>query len=251
MTVRSTLLALVVLAISSSVRAATPPSAVEFEGLWQAVPNRPRPPRGSEARTPGPRRRGAQADEKGLTAGDYRVRGMMTDAGQAAFDAFDPYELPANNCESPGLPHIAVVPNLQEWRFEGNTLRITHEYYSTKRAIHLDGDLPDDLPKTPAGYATARFEGDTLVIRTMALAATLGGLSRNAPSSDARVVTERYRILPDGSGIGGQITIEDEKFLTRPIRLPLRLTRPEPDAELILFPCDPEAARRHLPPRNQ
>ena len=246
---RSTLLALVVLASSSSVPAATPPLA-EFEGLWQAIPTRPRPPRGSEARTPGPRRPGAQADEKGLTAGDYRVRRMMTTAGQAAFDAFDPYELPANNCESPGLPHIAMTPYLQEWQFEGDTLRITHEYYSTKRTIHFDWEGPENIPKTPAGYATARFEGDTLVIRTTALAATLGGLSRNAPSSDSRVVTERYRVLQDGSGIGGQITIEDEKFLTRPIRLPLRLRRPEPEAELILFPCDPEAARRHLPPRD-
>ena len=225
-----------------------PVAATQFEGVWQVARSRPRPPRAAAGRDPGGRTLGVQADEKGLTTGDYRVRRMMTDAGRAAFDEFDPHDLPANNCESPGLPSIAMTPNLQDWRFDGDTLRITHEYYSTKRAIHLDAGAPEDLEHTAAGFAAGRFEGDTLVIETSGLAATLGGLSRNAPASDARVVTERYRVLPDGDSIEGQIVIEDEKFLTRTIQLPVRLRRAEPGTEIVLFPCDKEAARRHLDP---
>ena len=231
-----------------NVSAAEPAPGTQFEGLWLSVPNRPRGPGTGAGRVPGGRGRGARADEKGLTPGDYRIRRMMTDAGQAAFDAFDPSQLPANNCESPGLPHIVMTPTLQEWRLDGNILRITHEYYSTKRAIPLEADPPRDIKKTPAGYATARFEEDSLEIETTALAATLGGLNRNAPSSDARVVFERYRLLPGGNAIEGLITIRDDKFLIRPIRLPVFLRRPEPGTELVLFPCDIEAARRHLEP---
>ena len=43
----------------------------------------------------------------------------------------------------------------------------------------------------------------------------LGGLSRNAPSSDARVVTDRYRVSEYGGTLRVSLLIEDEKFLTR------------------------------------
>lgn len=46
----------------------------------------------------------------------------------------------------------------------------------------------------------------------------------------------------------GEITIKDEKFLNRPLQLPVRLRRTEPGTELMLFPCDIEAARQHLDP---
>ena len=85
-----------------------------------------------------------------------------------------------------------------------------------------------------------------LVIETTGLEAILGGLSRNAPSSDARVVTERYRVLPDGKTMEGRIAIEDEKCLTRDIQLSIGLRRTEPGTELVLFPCDVEASRQHL-----
>ena len=115
----------------------------------------------------------------------------MTDAGRAAFDKFDPSDLPAIDCQSPGLPSIAMTPYLQVWQFAGDTLRITHEYFSTKRTVHLDAEAPEDVEKSAAEYGTGSFDSDTHVIETTGFAATLGGLSRNAPSSDARVVTER------------------------------------------------------------
>ena len=249
MSLRLVALAIILLPAVPAGHAEEPPQGARFEGLWQVMPNRQRPRGRPGVRGAGRRPIGTPADEKGLTANDYRVRRMMTDAGREAFDAFDPYDLPANNCISPGLPSIAMMPYLQEWRVEGDSLRITHESYSTRRSIHLDAEPPDNLELSHLGYATGRFEDDSLVIETAGLAATLGGLGRNAPSSDARRVTEHYRLLPGGDSLEGQITIADEKFLTRPLQLRVRLRRPEPTAELVLFPCDPEAARRHLDPR--
>ncbi len=228
--------------------AAEPPQGAQFEGMWEVQRRQRRPPARPGQRGPARRPIGVEADEKGLTHGDYVIRRMMTEAGMEAFDRFDPNDLPANNCVSPGLPSIAMVPTLQEWQLDGKALRITHEHYSTKRSVHLDAEPPVDPEKTHLGHATGHFEGETLVIETTALTATLGGLSRNAPSSDARVVTERYRVLPGGDAMEGQITIEDEKFLTRAVQLGLRLRRPEAGTRLVLFPCDPVAARRHLDP---
>lgn len=245
------LVLVVVLAVTPLEGTPAEPSleGARFEGVWQV---QPRPPRGrGRARPPGRPGRplGAEADEKGLTTADFRVRRMMTEAGQAAFDRFDPYELPANNCVSPGLPSIAMTPYLQEWRVTADTLHITHEYYSTRRTVHLNAETPADMEPALAGHATGRLEDGVLVIETTALAPTLGGLSRNAPSSDARVVTERYRVLPEGRVMEGHITIEDRKYLTQPLELSVRLRRAQPGVEIVLFPCDVEAARRHLKPR--
>lgn len=51
---------------------------------------------------------------------------------------------------------------------------------------------PTGMEKTEAGYATGSLDNDRLVIETTTLAAVIGGLSRNAPASNARTVTEQY-----------------------------------------------------------
>ncbi len=188
-----------------------PPAARAFEGIWLVVPSPPRMPRRGTTRDAEGRPLGFTADDKGLTPSDYMVRRIMTDAGRAAFDAFDPSEHPANNCSSPGLPSIAMTPYLQEWRAGPDRVEITHEYFSTRRTVHLGDAVREDAHPSAVGVATGRFEGDTLVIRTVGATPAFGGISRNAPSSDARVVTERYRVLVDGDAMEGRITIEDAK----------------------------------------
>ena len=85
-----------------------------------------------------------------------------------------------------------------------------------------------------------------LTITTTHMKASLGALSRNAPGSDARSVTERYWLSEDGRGINGEIAVEDPVFLARAIRLRVNLVRAPEGTEVLGFPCDPEASRRHL-----
>ena len=40
----------------------------------------------------------------------------------------DPKKLPANNCRSPGLPSIAMTPDLQEWTVTDGKLAIVSAY---------------------------------------------------------------------------------------------------------------------------
>ena len=222
----------------------------DFAGLWQVVP---RPPpffeRGAGQDSAG-RPLGFDADENGLTRSDHLIRLLMTSEGRGAFDGFDPDLLPANNCLSPGLPSIVMTPYLQEWSVEED-LTITHEYFSTVRTVNMqvseeNRGLPGDLEHTPAGYAAGYLENGELVIRTTALAPIWGGLSRNAPASDAREIEERYRLTPDGRSMHGVMVIEDPKYLRRQIELEVTLERTAPGIELHLFPCDLEASRRHL-----
>ena len=221
------------------------PSA-EFDGLWQVIPTPPPFGRRQGMRDREGRQLGFDADEQGLTRADQMVRSIMTDEGRNEFDKFDPLKLPANNCLSPGLPSIVMTPYLQLWSYDDGTLSITHEYFSTERKIYFDSPREANQPSSASGFAAALFEGEDLVITTKAFTPVWGGLSRNAPSSDARIVIERYRLSTDKQMIEGQLTIKDEKFLTRDLNLSVRLRRAEPGTELVLFPCDLDATRRHL-----
>lgn len=118
----------------------------DFTGMWEARPPRgPGGPGGPNGGPPGggPGRGEPSAGQSfspplneddgkelggpdivGLDRGDRMTYRIMTPAGQAAFAAMDPRKLPANNCQSNGLPTLALVPDLQQWAIEGNSLRI-------------------------------------------------------------------------------------------------------------------------------
>lgn len=252
--------------------AAAPESAdaSAFDGVWEVArgPRGPRgrppeggPPKGFDGRRP-PRLGGPggpppefgdggpfaprEGEPEGLDMGDRMVRAQMTPAGQAAFDAMDPHEHPANNCVSPGLPAIAGAPGMQEWRITDGALTIRHEYYSTTRAIPIGGSHDATAAPTHEGDDVAWFDGDTLVIETTNYTASLGGLARNAPGSDARTVTERYRLSDDGRSLVGEMTLDDPRYLTHPLTRPLRLARAEEGATVEFFPCSVEAAQDYL-----
>ena len=183
----------------------------------------------------------------GLDRGDRRTYSIMTPEGKAAFAAMDPLDLPANNCKSPGLPSIAMTPNLQVWSASGDTLTIHHEYYDTVREIHLGRRThPANAAHTPLGDAVSWIDGDTLVIETANLSALPGGLGRNAPGSDARTVVERYRLSPDKQSLYGEMTITDPKYLTQPIKLRMKLLRQPEGTKIESFPCSIEGARSYL-----
>ena len=222
--------------------------AVEgFEGVWDVRPMRP--PRGPRNRPRAPTRNAGAAisgpNVEGLDRGDQRVYQLMTPEGRAAFDNMDPRDLPTNNCFSSGVPTLAAIPSSQDWSLEGDVLTIHHEEFDTVREIYFDGRAADG-PPTQLGHASGTFSDGVLTITTTHMKASLGALSRNAPGSDARSVTERYWLPENGGRINGEITVRDPVFLTQEIRLRTNLVRAPEGAEVVGFPCDPEASRRYL-----
>lgn len=179
---------------------------------------------------------------KGLDEGDVLTREMMTPAGKAKFATFNPLDHPTSQCQSPGLPAIVLAPELQRWKVSTDSVSIRHESETEARIGRFGEPHPKGAP-TLRGHATAKLDGDTLVIETANLAEAWGGLGRNAPGSDARIIRETYR-LTDRNTMQGLIEIEDAKFLTEPLRLPIRLERQLAGIEIVDFPCDIEAAQR-------
>ena len=185
-------------------------------------------------------------DAKGLDNGDRHVRSQMTAAGRAAFDSMDLSQHPTNNCQSPGLPSIAMTPNLQVWTQTGGDINIHHEYFDTVRDVKLNATAPNG-PVRQGGYSVGKIDGRTLTIVTTGDKGHIGGLGRNAPSSDERVVVERYTLSADGQSMTGQMTIRDPKYLTGQLVLPLSLSRTPAGTTMEIFPCDIEASHYDAP----
>lgn len=231
------------------VQAASPSPAVEavkaFEGVWEVRPMRRGGP--GDRPQPDPGEAGARlaAKVQGLDRGDFAIYRIMTPAGRAAFEAMNPRDLPANNCRSGGVPTLVAVPTDQAWTLTGDGLSIHHDQFDTTREIRFDGHAPEG-PPTALGRAEGAYADGVLTITTARFTAGLGALSRNAPGSAQRVVTERYRLADDGQSMTLEMTVEDPLYLTQPVTLRRMLRRAPAGTTIESFPCDVEASQRDL-----
>lgn len=141
-------------------------------------------------------------------------------------------DAPFSHCQPFGVPlwgnlyppyKIVQTPRL---------ILILYEYQTVYRQIFLDGrkTVPDPNPNWN-GYATGRWEGDTLVVETVGFN-DRGWLDViGHVHSEAMRVTERYRRRDIGH-LDVEVTIEDPKAYRRPIVYTLRQTL-LPDEDLL------------------
>jgi hypothetical protein len=122
-------------------------------------------------------------------------------AGDTGYD-------PSSWCAGPGMPRILTMPYPFERRRTGGHLAFVHGWYRWFRAVDLDG--PDAEPRLPLtmGYPVGRWEGDTLVIRTVGLTDSTAMDASGLPHSDQLVMTERLRVLDDGR-LEDRLSFED------------------------------------------
>src|SRR5690606_10946472 len=129
-------------------------------------------------------------------------------AGDTSFDQ-------ATWCASPGMPRAMTMPYPFEIRRDGDFLAFMHGWYRWFRVVNLSNvDVDPPLPLT-AGFPVGRWEGDTLVIRTVGLSDVAPIDASGLPRSEQMVLTERLRVLPDGR-LEDRITIEDPETFTEP-----------------------------------
>jgi hypothetical protein len=104
------------------------------------------------------------------------------------------------------------------------------------RQIFIDGrPLPEDPNPTWNGYSTAKWEGDTLVVRTIGFRDDLWLDSDGDPLTNSAKVTEKIR-RPNYGSLEIEITVDDPKAYTAPWTVRLK----EPivlDSELLDYYC--------------
>ena len=153
----------------------------------------------------------------------------------AGSDEFDPNA----RCLSSGMPNMMSMTYGMEVQHTKDKITIYGELNDMYRRIFLDGRKPaqkilDD--PTFAGYSTGHWEGDTLVVDTVAIREdTL--FDTFSPHSDQFTVRERIRFTSPGV-LEDRITSMDPKALVEPftsVRTYRKLS--PPNDELREFSC--------------
>jgi hypothetical protein len=120
-------------------------------------------------------------------------------------------------CLPPGMPAMMVMFYGMEVMQTKDKITFFSELNDALRRVYLDGRKPtqkvSDDP-TYAGYSTGHWEGDTLLVDTVALHPN-SFIEGFTPHSDAMTIKERIRFAaPDV--LEDRITVTDPKALTKP-----------------------------------
>lgn len=143
------------------------------------------------------------------------------------------------NCLPPGMPAMMGMAYGMEVLQTENKITFFSEHQDALRRVYLDGREPTQAvldDPTYAGYSTGRWEGDTLVVDTVAIT-TKSFIDSSSPHSDQMTVHERIRLIePDV--LEDRITVRDPVALEEPWEITRTYRRAAPpDDELREFAC--------------
>jgi hypothetical protein len=133
--------------------------------------------------------------------------------------------------EEAGIPHLSFqqnckpsgVPQIMNLRYQLMLLQdagqttVLYENNQQMRRVYMNEEHPEDLPRTWYGHSVGHYEGDELVVDTIAQV-DFTELDRfGTLHTDALHVVERYKLL-DPNTLQIIFTVEDQKAFTMPWR---------------------------------
>ena len=121
------------------------------------------------------------------------------------------------NCLPPGMPAMMAMGYGMEILQDDDRITFFSEHQDALRRVYLDGREPSEAvlnDPTYAGYSTGHWEGDTLVVETVALT-TKSFIDSSSPHSDQMTIRERIRFIEPGI-LQDQITVFDPIALEEP-----------------------------------
>jgi hypothetical protein len=143
------------------------------------------------------------------------------------------------NCLPPGMPAMMGMAYGMEIMQDEQKITFFSENLDALRRVYLDGREPAERvlnDPTYAGYSTGHWEGDTLVVETIALT-TKSYIDGSSPHSEQMTISERIRFIEPGV-LQDAITVFDPVALIEPWKI-TRTYRKEsyPNDELREFAC--------------
>jgi hypothetical protein len=171
------------------------------------------PPRPTQSAPLSDGSQGRSPDAPSLTP-EYMAKWQMISKSRVA-GSYE-YDYTAK-CLPPGMPAMMNMAYGMEVMQTKDKITFFSELNDALRRVYLDGRKPTqkvlDDP-TYAGYSTGHWEGDTLVVDTVALN-TNSFIEGFSPHSDAMTIKERIRFNQAGL-LEDRITVNDPKALTKP-----------------------------------
>jgi len=189
----------------------------DFAGVWELVFS---PPRGG----------GGPPEQPTLTP-EYTAK-------LKAYQAAGHQDNPTANCLPPGMPQIMNQPYPIEFLMTPGKITLVIEAYSQTRRIFTDGRKhPDDPDPTFNGHSIGHWEGDTLIVDSVAFSTdTPMAQSWGVRHGDKMRIEERFR-LPGPDTMEIVTTVSDPLALTKPFTSPKTLARYR-DWELAEYVCE-------------
>ena len=143
------------------------------------------------------------------------------------------------NCLPPGMPSMMSMPYGMEVMQNEQKITFFGEHQDAMRRVYLDGREPSESvlnDPTYAGYSTGHWEGDTLVVETVALT-TNSYITGKNPHSDQMTVHERIRFTEPGI-LENRVIVHDPVALTEPWEVVYMYRKASyPNDELREFAC--------------
>lgn len=152
-------------------------------------------------------------------------------------------------CYVEPTPFLAVLDELRTIEIGEDTVVMHFDNTGDHvvRTIYMNAEHPADVQPTRQGHAIGWWEGDTLVIDTVAFEPNPSGLAANVPSSPGKHTVERLTLADDRTRLRYETTIEDPVYLEGPAKLTMQWDhRPDLEFSPASEACDPEVARRYL-----
>ena len=122
---------------------------------------------------------------------------------------------PSTYCYPPGAPRSMVMPYAFEIVQRPDIVYVLFEYNSGIRRIYADGRRhPADVEPTWMGHSTGTWQGDTLVVDTVALRPETWLDPLGTPHSDDLHIVERFR-RPGPDKLEVEFVFDDPKTFTK------------------------------------
>lgn len=154
-------------------------------------------------------------------------------------------------CNSFPPPILDDLPSVREIEVGEEQIRIRYDTGGIEavRTIHLDQAAhPADVEPSLFGHSIGRWDGETLVVDSVAFTPNVRGITATGiPSGPGKRMTERFTLAEDGLRLRRVTTLEDPDYLTVPVTyVTVWDHRPELEFSSASQPCDPEIADRFL-----
>jgi hypothetical protein len=147
------------------------------------------------------------------------------------------------------IPFLAVLDEMRSIEIGDDevVLHFDNTGDHVVRTVHMGAEHPADVQPTRHGHSVGRWEGDTLVIDTIAFEPNPSGISGNVPSSPGKHTVERLTLMENRLRLRYEITVEDPVYLMAPATLAQQWDhRPDLEFSPASEACDPEVARRYI-----
>jgi hypothetical protein len=151
-------------------------------------------------------------------------------------------------CYVEPIPFLAVLDEMRAIKIGEDEVVMHFENSGDHvlRTIHMNAEHPADVQPSRQGHSVGWWDGDTLVIDTIAFEPNPSGLGANVPSSPGKHTVERLTLTEDHLRLRYEVSVEDPVYLTGPAKLTQQWDhRPDLEFSPPAETCDDEVAARY------